>query len=153
MIKFFKNPVNSILLISCITFLVLLIYYVKNPLTPKLSIEGNVFTYELAITPQEHEHGLSGRDPLPQNHGMLFVFDHKEQVSFWMKEMKFSLDMIWIDDNKIVDISKNVPAPIEGQRLPIYSPKKPVNRVFKVNAGTADKLGLKEGDTVTYLRK
>ena len=153
MIDFFKKPINTILVLSCLTILFLLLYYFKNPLTPKLSIEGKIFTYDLAITPQEHERGLSGRDPLPENHGMLFVFEHKEQFAFWMKEMKFSLDMIWIDDNKIVDISKNVPIPTAGQRLPIYSPKQVVNRVFEVNAGTADRLGLKEGDSVTYLRK
>ena len=131
----------------------LIFFYSRYPLTPKLSINGHTFTYEIAITPAQLSKGLGGHTPLAADHGMLFVFDRKEQFQFWMKDMTFPLDMIWIDDTKVVDISKNVPVPVTGQQLPIFSPKAPVNRVFEVNAGTADKLGLKEGDTVEYLRK
>jgi len=131
----------------------LAIYYLRYPLVPKLSINSHVFTYELAVTPMEVTKGLSGHAPLAENEGMLFVFDHKEQFHFWMKDMLFPLDMIWIDDTKIVDISKNVPMPIQGQQLPLYTPKVVVNKVFEVNAGTADRLGFKEGDTVIFLRR
>jgi uncharacterized membrane protein (UPF0127 family) len=129
------------------------VYYYINPLVPKLSINKHIITYELAITPAEIQQGLSGRDPLPENHGMLFVFNHKEQYTFWMKEMKFPLDMLWIEDNTVIDISKNVPIPVPDQTLPLFSPKRPANRVLELNAGTADKLGIKEGDVVTYLKK
>lgn len=146
--------IRIILLLIIIALCGLAAYYWQNPLTPKLSINGHVFTYELAVTPQEHAQGLSGHKPLAETEGMLFVFDHKEQFKFWMKDMTFPLDIIWIDDKKIIDISKNVPQPTNGQtQLPMYTPKNAANRVFEINAGLADKLGIKEGDTVEYLRK
>lgn len=149
--KFF-NKTTGVILVAVILGL-LAIYYKLHPLVPKLSINNHIFTYEIALTPQEVMKGLGDRDPLEENHGMLFVYDHKEQFQFWMKGMKFPLDMIWIDDNTVIDISKNVPVGIPGEQLPLYAPKQPVNRVFEVNAGTADKLGIKEGDRVEYLRK
>ena len=66
--------------------------------------------------------------------------------------MNFPIDIIWIDEKTIVDISKNVPTPIISSLfdLPKYSPKRPVNIVFEVVAGTTDKLNIKEGDTVEF---
>jgi len=144
--KYFFIP---IIIIAAIVAL----YYWKNPLVPKLEINKTTFTYELAITPEQLTQGLSGRDPLPSLHGMLFVFDHEEQFKFWMKEMKFPLDLIWIDNKTVVDITKNAPIPVPGQNLPLYSPKKAVNRVLEVTAGTADQYNIKEGDSVNYLKR
>lgn len=141
-----------ILLAIILLIVVVGVFYWKRPLVPKLSINNHIFTYDLAITPEQLSQGLSGRDPLTDSHGMLFVFDHKEKFTFWMKDMKFPLDFIWIDDRKVVDITLNVPTPVEGQQLPVYSPKLPVNRVFEVTAGTVARYGIKEGDTVTYLK-
>lgn len=128
-------------------------YYFFNPLTPKLQINNQVFTYEIAITDAQRQQGLSGRDPLPENHGMLFVFPNKAQHGFWMKDMKFALDFIWIDDTTVVDISENVPPPTPGQQPVALGPQKSVNRVLEVNAGTVQRTGIKVGDTVTYLRR
>lgn len=151
---FKSNPFIKPLIISAIILAVITGgYYYLNPLVPKLSINKHVITYELALTPAEITQGLSGREKLPEDHGMLFVFNHKEQYTFWMKEMKFPLDMLWIEDNTVIDISKNVPIPVPGQNLPLYSPKRPANRVLEVDAGTADRLGIREGDVVTYLKK
>jgi uncharacterized membrane protein (UPF0127 family) len=151
--KIFNRYKNIIICGVLLLAAVMIVYYVRNPLEPRLAINSHVITYETAITSQQITHGLSDRDPLPENHGMLFIFDHKEQYSFWMKDMKFPLDMIWIDDKVIVDISKNVPVPVVGQNLPIYTPKRQVNRVLEVNAGTADRLGIKVDDTIEFLRK
>lgn len=129
------------------------LYYYFNPLTPKLQIRNQTFTLEYAVTDREKQQGLSGRDPLPDNHGMIFVYRDKQQYPFWMIDMKFALDFIWIDDTKIVDITENVPAPLPGQQPETVSPKQPVNRILEVNAGTVERLGIQIGDTVTYLRK
>ncbi len=132
---------------------VLAIYYYFNPLTPKLEIRNQTFTVEYAVTENEKRQGLSGRDKLPDNHGMIFVYRDKQQYSFWMKDMKFALDFIWIDDTKIVDITENVPPPLSGKPPETVSPKQPVNRILEVNAGTVERLGIQIGDTVTFLRK
>jgi uncharacterized membrane protein (UPF0127 family) len=95
--------------------------------------------------------GLSGRRSLNENTGMLFVFDKKDTYGFWMKNMKFPIDIIYLDGNKVVDIKKNVPEPkSENADLPIYTPDQPANHVLEVNAGVADKLKITEGSTITF---
>jgi uncharacterized protein len=148
-VKYWKYLLFSTVLI--ISFIAL--YYVRNPLIPKLQINNQVFTLEYAVTTAEQQKGLSGRNPLPEYHGMIFIYRDKQQHTFWMKDMKFALDFIWIDDNKVVDLTENVPPPQPGQQLKTYSPKQPVNRVLEVNAGTVKKVGINIGDTVTFLRK
>lgn len=133
--------------------IVLAVYYLRNPLGPKLQIRDQVFTVELAVTPQEHLQGLSGRDQLPDNHGLLFVYRDKSDYQFWMKDMKFALDFIWIEDTTVVDLTKNVPPPGTTGDTKVVHPKARVNRVLEVNAGTIDRVGIQIGDTVQYLRK
>lgn len=122
-------------------------FYIKHPLTATVHIRNSTYLVDIAATPQEKELGLGGRDSLPPLHGMLFPYDHAEQFSFWMKGMRFPLDIVWIRDQSIVDISKNVPVSVSGA-LPVYSPKVPVNKILEINAGEADKYGFQIGDVV-----
>ena len=147
MMKRYRIP-----LICGIVFLVFLVwYYWAHPLTTRVNINGNMFTVDLAITNKEKEKGLGYRDNLKADHGMLFVYQNKDRYGFWMKGMRFPIDIIWISDNTIVDISKNVPVATTGA-LPTYTPKEPVNKVFEVNAGTTDRLGIQIGDTIKILK-
>ncbi|MEY4722584.1 MAG: hypothetical protein RLZZ324_97, partial [Candidatus Parcubacteria bacterium] len=101
---------------------------------------------EIANTDALREHGLSGHKPLAADEGMFFVFEAPDRYVFWMKEMLFPLDLIWIGDGKIVDITPDVPAPAPGQKdLPLYRPVAPADRVLEVNAGFARAHGLKLG--------
>ena len=74
---------------------------------------GNAtFTVDLADTPEKRTRGLSGRPALYANSGMLFVFESESRLVFWMQEMQFSLDFVWIgSDCSVADITKDVPAP------------------------------------------
>lgn len=109
---------------------------------------GNVtIEVEVADTPLAREKGLSGRESLEENRGMLFVFPKKGYYSFWMKEMNFPIDIIWIADDKIVDIAPSVPT-LAGEFLKTYQPKEPVNFVLEVNAGFSESHSLKVGDRV-----
>ncbi len=106
---------------------------------------------EVSDTFASRQLGLSYRDSLGEGSGMLFVFDSYNIQYFWMKDMKFPLDIIWIKDDTVVDISKNVPIPMSRaslNQLPTYSPKEKVNYVLEVNAGFADKNKVKIGDKV-----
>lgn len=106
---------------------------------------------EIVKSPEDLAKGLSGRDSLPVEQGMLFVMSKNSVPSFWMKDMKFPLDIIWINDNQVIEVSKNVSAPSGGtsaQDLPRYRPTKPIDYVLEVNEGFADKNGIKDGTAV-----
>lgn len=113
-----------------------------------INLAGTDLLVEQAQTPAQWEKGLSGRDSLQGVDGMIFYFPAYHVPVFWMKDMHFPLDMIWIKDNVVVDITSNVPTPEEG-KLPTYSPKQPVDTVLEVNAGWAQSHSLKPGDVLT----
>lgn len=141
-----------LVIISSLLLVVFLVwYYIKNPLQPRVSINGHVIPVELALTNEEKERGLGYRDSLDPDSGMLFVYSHAEQYGFWMKGMRFPIDIIWIADNIVVDISHNVEVATTSA-LPHYSPKVPVNKVLEVNAGKAQEWGIDIGDLVQILR-
>lgn len=106
---------------------------------------------EIADTPTEREKGLGGVTNLEENNGMLFTSEQKDTLPiFWMKGMLIPLDIIWINDGKVVKIDKNIPNPDPNtpeSELKRYSPASPVDYVLEVNAGFSDKFGLKVGDT------
>ena len=108
-----------------------------------ISIGSTSISVEIANTPQKRIQGLSGRSTLPEGHGMLFVFDGEGDWGIWMKDMKFSIDIIWADnDGKIVTIARNV-AP---QTYPnAFYPEEPARYVLEVPAGFTETHGIAEG--------
>lgn len=106
---------------------------------------------ELADNEAKIIQGLSGRTSLAKDHGMLFVMNKKDKYVFWMKEMRFPLDFIWIDGQKVVDITENVPYPKEGQPIAQVAPKTWSDKVLEVNAGMASSSGVKIGDLIPGL--
>lgn len=117
----------------------------------KLDINGHILKVEIANTQSKRSKGLGGRSNLPEDQGMLFVFDKADKYPFWMKGLKFPLDFIWIKGDLVVDILPNVPPPKDGQSdesLPIYQSRVEIDKVLEINGGIAEKLGLKIGDTV-----
>jgi uncharacterized protein len=138
-----------ILIIPVLLLLVSIIYYKFNPLRPKVIINGHAIYVELAITGQEKERGLGYRKNLAPDNGMIFVYDHKEIYPFWMKGMNFALDFIWIDGNKIVDLSSDIPI-LTNNQISVIKPKVPVDKILEVNAGTISQLGIKIGDFAKF---
>lgn len=125
----------------------------KNTISsPQIKVgEKTLNLIEIADTKDKLERGLSGREKLGENEGMLFIMPKDSQPGFWMKEMKFSIDIIWIKDNKVVEVSENLPVPDEQAQLdnlPKYSPQQPVDYVLEVNAGWARKNGIKPGTAI-----
>jgi uncharacterized membrane protein (UPF0127 family) len=111
-------------------------------------IRGRTFSLDVATTPSAREIGLSQTDSLPEDRGMLFLYDTPDYYTFWMKGMKFPLDILFIRDSTIVTIARNVPPPSGTGDLPLYAPNEPANKVLEINAGLCDKYGIREGDTV-----
>lgn len=107
---------------------------------------------KLALTDAQQAQGLSGVTSLQENEGMYFVFPQKRNTAFWMKDMNIAIDMIWISDNKIIQIDQKVQPPAEGtpdNKLKLYVPKALVDAVLEVNAGFSQAHGISVGDTVT----
>lgn len=152
---------NKILAIFGIilVFFVAFIFYQFNvkSLTSKkipsatVSVKGVVFNVELAKTQQQQQKGLSGRSSLPQDRGMLFLFNKPGYYAFWMKDMKFPLDMLFIDGKTIITIYENIPPPknaTENGNLKIMQPTGSIDKVLEINAGMVKKYGIKTGDAV-----
>ena len=101
-------------------------------------------TVEIADTPHKQSLGLSNREFLDKNRGMLFVFRQPLIPAFWMKDMKFQLDIIWVDENStITEITKN----ISPDTFPeTFTSSSPIKYVLEVSAGWSDKNKIKVGD-------
>lgn len=139
------------ILIICIILLGIFSYwfYTRHPLNGTVTIKQTVFLVDLALNPLEKEKGLGYRKTLAPKHGMLFVYDHTETYSFWMKGVQFPLDFIWLDGNIIVDITKNV-QPADGFNMHMVKPKSPVDKILEINAGEVDRYNIQIGDTVLF---
>lgn len=113
-----------------------------------MTIGSTTIAALIADTPALREQGLSGRDGLPDNAGMLFVFPEAGDYSFWMKGMNFDLDMIWIgSDNRVVGVSKNVPA---SSYPKVFFPPSAVEYVIEVPAGFSDTHDIRTGQYFSY---
>jgi uncharacterized membrane protein (UPF0127 family) len=114
---------------------------------PYVIIAGVRLSVEVADTPAERGRGLSGREMLPENSGMLFVFDTPGRYGFWMYGMKFPLDIIWIDERlRVVYFVENAQPCVNICET--YEPPADALYVLEVNAGFVKKYGMKVGDVV-----
>jgi uncharacterized membrane protein (UPF0127 family) len=139
-------------IIILLIFSGIIVFQINKTPAPKskVTIDKHDFSVELATTSAQQQLGLSGRASMPKNQGMLFIFQVANRYPFWMKDMKFNLDMIFINNNKIVSIFQNVPKPKNANaNLPTYAPSSPANEVLELNAGVAKTDGFKKGDTVS----
>ncbi len=122
----------------------------NGPLTvaSKVAINNHTFHVATAKSQEEQQTGLSGRSSLPQDQGMLFLFEKSDYHNFWMKNMQFPIDILYIKDNKIISIIDSAePAP-DNSNPQIYQPEAPANRVLEINAGLSKKYNIKKGDSV-----
>lgn len=117
--------------------------------TEKMTLRDQTFTLEIANTPDTRERGLMYRDEMPKNHGMIFIFDQPGHISFWMKNTRIPLDIIYINDAQMVTgIYTLEPYDERG----IHNPPE-ARFVIELNAGRSREIGLKSGDKVTMPEK
>jgi uncharacterized membrane protein (UPF0127 family) len=113
----------------------------------RVTVAGHTIQVEVAESPAARMRGLSGRPALAADHGMLFTYDVASVPAFWMKDMRFDLDLVWIRGGRVVDLTARAPHRVEGP-LPVYRPSEPVDLVLEVPAGTAARFGWRPGDAV-----
>ncbi len=115
-----------------------------------ISINNHKFYVEVETTPEKQALGLSNRTSMPQNDGMLFIFTEPGLYPFWMNKMLFALDFVWIKGNEVVDITENVPPPLNGNPVITIDPKSEVDKVLEINAGQIKKNGIKIGQKIIF---
>lgn len=119
----------------------------------QITLNGTTFDVDLALTENEQRHGLMGRDALKENQGMLFVYDEPQRLSFWMKEMLITLDILFFDhDGRLLEFFTNTP-PCKKEPCTTYTNHSPAQYVLELPAGTARRLELKYNDTFQFVIK
>ena len=119
----------------------------SNPPDGWVTIRNRKVAIEIADTPQKQALGLGERNDLPWDHGMLFTYERAGFRSFWMKGMRFSIDIVWILNERIVGIDPNVPFEKGGNGPTLNAPSL-IDAVLEVPAGYAAARGWRIGDRV-----
>lgn len=165
MIVFDRLPVMKIkyfviliffLAISLFLFYTIPLYNINSPINQaKIIINNQTFYATVVSNSIDQAMGLSGTKNMESNQAMLFEYKHHVIPNFWMKGMLFPIDIIWIKDNKIIAIEKNIPNPsqsISNADLPKYKPLLPVNFVLEINAGLSEKYDFTTGERVDIIK-
>jgi uncharacterized membrane protein (UPF0127 family) len=112
--------------------------------TVKMTLAGRPFTIEVADTPETQEIGMMYRDSVPGDRGMIFVFPDEDDRSFWMKNTRIPLDIVYADKNgKVVAVKSMKPYDLTG-----IESDKPAMYAIELNVGVANAIGLKVGDVI-----
>ncbi len=145
MSKYIKNIIFFVVILS-----IIFIFNIENKKSSiemvKIEVRGVVLDVEISKTNEETALGLGGRPNLGGIDGMFFVFPFEARYGIWMKNMEFSIDIVWIDSlYRIVGIENNV----SPKTYPnIYTPEKKVRFVLELRAGRAKELNIMLGDKI-----
>jgi uncharacterized membrane protein (UPF0127 family) len=117
-----------------------------------LKINGREIKIEIVDNPLAQVRGLGDRDSIDDDEGMLFVFPRPAIQRFWMKGMKFPIDIIWIRDSEIIGFEENVqPQPgARDENLKIYSSPERIDKVLEMKAGSIQRFGISLGNKVEF---
>lgn len=142
-----RTTLESILSVLIVCLLAGLLHVL---LRPKFALDANGKKYllEIVTTDTERSKGLGDREAMPANQGMLFVFEGVAVQCFWMKDMHFSIDIIWLDaEKRVVHIEKGV-SPETYPRT--FCPSKPAKYVIELNAGEASRASIRPGQKLSF---
>ncbi|MDQ4101780.1 MAG: DUF192 domain-containing protein [Thermoproteota archaeon] len=120
---------------------------------PKVNITINDQTLvaDVSATTEQRTLGLTVKNALAENEAMLFVFENEAKHKFWMKDMKFPIDIIWIsDDKRVVDIENNLQPCNSGPFCSTYEPEGNSLYVLETASGLAQKFGIAKGSLVKF---
>lgn len=117
-----------------------------------VTIAGTTVAVDVARTGEDRAQGLSGRSELAHGEGMLFVHEAPGRHGYWMRDMHFEIDILWLRAGRIVDVAHRVkpePADTPSESLPVYRPRADADLVLEVPAGFARAHGWDPGVRVT----
>jgi uncharacterized protein len=111
---------------------------------------GKLLQVEVMVKDGDREMGLMFRPSLPEDRGMLFVFDTVDFHGIWMKNCKFPIDILWLDEQRqVVHVAESVP-PCKADPCPVYEPLRRAAYVVELNAGQARREKAALGTTVSF---
>ncbi|MDO8728958.1 MAG: DUF192 domain-containing protein [bacterium] len=114
--------------------------------TKIIKINDTSIKVEIVDTPETREQGLSDRETLSEGAGMLFIFDSPANYGFWMKDMKFAIDIVWIDEKShVIGIEREV---LPGTFPQTFYPNQPVKYVLELPAGSTNRYNINIGAVV-----
>lgn len=144
------NPKNQTLQIILLLILAVCVLFAAHTLFSflpdrRISVSGQKIDVIVSDTPKERERGLSGRERLSENEGMLFEFTNEDEYCFWMKDMNFPIDIIWVNSSQqVVDIEENV----SPDSYPdTFCPDAPAKYALEINSGKVNEWQISIGDS------
>lgn len=145
-----SSTIFTLILLATVVWAGWFFFYKQR--TPRIFFtNGTVINVAVADTPEERTRGLSKREILRDDEGMIFVFDTIDRHQMWMKDMYFPIDIMWLDENfRIVDI---VTGASVSSYPNTYTPRSSAGFVLEVNAGFVNRNNIKIGDTIVFERK
>jgi uncharacterized membrane protein (UPF0127 family) len=145
-----SNKARLLIILFVVVAVTLVGYLTTVNYESRVVVKGKTYNIDVSDTAYTKTKGLSGRKYLSQNQGMIFLFENEDKHSFWMKDMNFSIDIIWIDKNFVVN---HIEKAVSPQTYPkVFAPETPSLYVLELASGQADLIGLKVGDTVEFYK-
>lgn len=111
---------------------------------------GKVLQAELMRTPQERALGVMFRPSLPEDRGLLFLFDTLDFHSIWMKNCRFPIDIVWLDEQSTVVHVEEAAPPCAQEPCPVYETLRQALYVLELNAGQARREGVAIGSRLSF---
>ena len=153
-----KQIIKTALLVAACAFIVSLVY--NKLLIPRgddillsvpvqsVELAGETIRVTVADSPEEREVGLSGREGLARDEGMLFIFPEDRKYAFWMKDMSFSLDILWLSaEGVVVDMQQG----ISPDTYPAtFTPRTKARYVLELPAGWVKEYNVRVGDIARF---
>lgn len=148
--KKYRHISIAIIVVFCLTFLFFLLRKdTVSSETLKIEIKGKNYTVQVARTALSREKGLSETQKIPHD-GMIFIFPDSGIYSFWMKDMNYPIDILWIDKNfQIIEMRENI---YPGTYPEVFTPEKESLYVLETQAGFVEKHNIKVNDTVQLIQ-
>jgi uncharacterized membrane protein (UPF0127 family) len=138
---------------SLLFLLIILSFSIQADQLVKVRLPGGaIIMAEIADTPKKRAEGLMFRNHLPKDRGMLFTFDQAQPWTFWMKNTKIPLDIIWMNDKKqVIHIAHKVPICTRtDDGCPQYQPNDPALYVLELGGGEAERLKIEKGSKLQF---
>lgn len=141
---------QNVIILVLLAILVLVVSALVFSYFPSKSVKlnGQSITVDVVDTPAEREQGLSGRESLAKNQGMLFVFSEPSQYCLWMKDMNFAIDMVWFDESKqVIHIQENATPESYPES---FCPSQDAKYILEVPSGSVKNWGVNKGNQAAF---